>query len=150
MEAADGLLPEPWFKGAARVLKELPVAALPWEEGGGPAAPTEFAAPAEACAGLEMTARLLAALPEFIARLPARYSGWLAHHLWGAVCSGTRCIVQEALVREAPQQDGAAAAAAGADLLASAAELAGAAAKYWRCISCFDSPLRLLTLCLTL
>ena len=58
MLAADAMLPEARFKGAAAALEAWPGGAPPWEERGAPAAPAEFATAAEVCA-----AQLRRALP---------------------------------------------------------------------------------------
>jgi hypothetical protein len=131
MLAADAVLPEPRFKGAERVIQApLAAAALPWEEEGWTEAPTEFATAAEVCAAVEMTARLLAALPEFIARLPAELQGAsreervgrVAGQLWDGLRIGFKMDLD---------YSSCAAAAAAADLLASVVKLAGAVENAW-------------------
>jgi hypothetical protein len=98
MLAADARLPAPRFKGAAAAaLAAAPAAAPPWEEGGAPAAPTQFTTAAESFAAFEMTARLLAVLPEVADALPpaphiqAPEGGCtlrLAAQLWNVVVYG--------------------------------------------------------------
>jgi hypothetical protein len=136
MLAGDAAAPEPRFKGAERVVQApLAAAALPWEEEGWTPAPAEFATAAEVCAALEMTARLLAALPEFIARLPAELQGasskervgQLAKQLWGGLYAASQLLPKLDL----EEGSRAAAAAAAADLLASVAKLAGAVGSAW-------------------
>jgi hypothetical protein len=136
MLAADAVLPEPRFKGAERVVQApLAAAELPWEEEGWAEAPAEFATAAEACAALEMTARLLAALPEFIARLPAELQGAsrevlvgrMAGRLWDGLHKGCQVVS----VLDVDESSCVAAAAAAGDLLASVAKLAGAVGSAW-------------------
>jgi hypothetical protein len=126
MVVADSVLLEPRFQGAERVLGELGAVPFPWDEGPPAAAPTQFAAPAEACAALEMAARLLASLPEVLERLPSELqdmspgsaSGQLADQLWAALHCGCKLVVPQ----EAGEDVGG---GADADLVASVAKLAG-------------------------
>jgi hypothetical protein len=90
MVAADTVLPEPRFQGAAEVLAAplLPPPPPPWERGPAAADPPPSATAEEVYAAVEMTARLLASMPEVLSSLPPGLdtpptSSTACHMRWG-------------------------------------------------------------------